>query len=280
MSLKSIYTYGGFPAKRNLTVADIIALKGVRKMTMVDATTREEAEAAEAAGIDVLSIWDAAIMEVRAGAPNTFIVGALAMTDYETPDDILRAAVRVMNAGADMVYTPRGFKVVQMLADEGMSVMGHVGLIPRRSTQVGGLRAIGKTADEAMHVLDECRRYEEAGACWVEVECMASEALAEISKHTSLITHSIGAGIAADMMYLFMEDICGDNPDLPRHARAFGDLLSIRKQLNDERKRALGCFKAAVESGSFPDAATSISMPSDELEKLREALDKRQPLHH
>ncbi len=279
MSLKNIYTYGGFPAKRNLTVADIIALKGVRKMTMVDASTREEAEAAEAAGIDVLSIWDAAIMEVRAGAPNTFVVGALAMTDYETPDDILRAAVRVMNAGADMVYTPRGFKVVQMLADEGMSVMGHVGLIARRSTQVGGLRAIGKTADEAMHVLDECRRYEDAGACWVEVECMATEALAEISKHTSLVTHSIGAGTAADMMYLFMEDICGDNPDPPRHARAFGDLRSIRKQLNDERKRALECFKEAVESGSFPDAATSISMPGDELDKLREALDKRQPLH-
>ena len=33
MSLKNIYTYGGFPARRNLTVADIIALKGVRKMT-------------------------------------------------------------------------------------------------------------------------------------------------------------------------------------------------------------------------------------------------------
>ena len=37
MNLKNIYTYGGFPAKRNLTVADIIALRGVRKMTMVAA---------------------------------------------------------------------------------------------------------------------------------------------------------------------------------------------------------------------------------------------------
>ena len=279
MNLKNIYTYGGFPAQRNLTVADIITLRGVRKMTMVDASTREEAAAAEAAGIDVLSIWDSGIMEVRAGAPNTFIVGALTMTDYETPNDILRASVRVMNAGADMVYTPRGFKVVEMIADEGMSVMGHVGLVPRRSTQVGGLRAIGKTADEALHVLDECRRYEEAGACWVEVECMASEALAEIRKHTSLITHSIGAGAAADMIFLFMEDICGDNPSPPRHAKAFGDLLSIRQQLRDERQSALCDYKTAVENGSFPDAATSIAMPVDELEKLREALDKRQPVH-
>ena len=56
-------------------------------------------------------------------------------------------------------------------------------------------------------------------------------------------------------------------------------MLSIRQQLRDERQRALCDYKTAVENSSFPDAATSIAMPGDELEKLREALDKRQPVH-
>jgi len=275
MRLKNIYTYGGFPAKRNLTVADIIDNKGQRRMSMTDACTREQAEICESMGIDVLNIWDRDIMEVRAGAPNTFISAGLSMSDYLTSDDILRAAVNVASAGADIVYTPRGFGVVEMLVNEGLSVMGHIGLIPRRSTQIGGLRATGKTADEAMYIYEQCKRYEEAGACWVEVECMASEALAEISKHTSLITHSIGAGPYADFILLFMDDICGDNPNPPRHARAFGDLLSLREQMCAERRRALSAYKVAINEGAYPDDSTSITMPTDELEILKEMLDKK-----
>ncbi|MDO7555860.1 MAG: hypothetical protein MUR16_07070, partial [Oceanospirillaceae bacterium] len=106
--MKNIYTYGGFPAKRNLTVADIIDNKGQRRMSMTDACTREQAEICESVGIDVLNIWDRDVMEVRAGAPNTFISAGLSMSDYLTSDDILRAAVNVASAGADIVYTPRG----------------------------------------------------------------------------------------------------------------------------------------------------------------------------
>ena len=201
------------------------------------------------------------------------------MTDYHTNDDILRAAVKVAGVGADMVYTPRGLGVVEMLAKEGLSVMGHVGLAPRRSTQVGGLRAIGRTAEEAIRLMAEFRRYEDAGACWVEVECVATEALEEINKRTTLVTHSIGAGSGGDMIFLFMEDICGDVESPPRHAKAFGDLLSIRNQLSDERLRALTAFRDAVHDGSFPDDAHSIAMPPDELEKFREELDRMHPFH-
>ena len=274
MTLKNIYDYGGNPAKRHLTIADIIALKGKRKMTMTAADSPEEAAICEQVGIDVITVCDRDIVEIRDAAPHIFVTAQLAMTYYQTPDDILRAALTAVDAGADMLYTMRGFGVVEILVKEGMSVMGHVGLVPRRSTQIGGLRAVGKTADEAMLILEQCRRYEDAGACWVEFECVASEALKEISKHTSLITHSIGAGPSADIIFLFMEDICGDNPNQPRHARAFGDLLSIRKQLSEERFRAVSAYKSAVENGSYPGTSHSIVMPAPELEKLREVLDK------
>ena len=271
MALKNIYTYGGYAAKRNLTVADIIALKGRKKLTQVSAVNHEEAAACEAIGIDLITIWDRDIMEVRAGAPNTFVTGSLAMTDYHTRDEILRAAIKVAEAGADAVYTPRGFDVVEMLAKEGLSVQGHVGLVPRRSTQVGGLRAIGRTPEEAMLLLGDFRSYENAGAYAVEVECVPTQTLELINQRTSPATHSIGAGSGGDIIFSFMEDICGDVENPPRHAKAFGDLLSIRKQLSVERIRAVTGFHKAVKDGSFPDADHSITLSDAELEKMQRA---------
>lgn len=60
----------------------------------------------------------------------------------------MRAAMEYMEAGADAIYTPRRHALVKMLADEGIPVMGHLGLVPRKCTWVGGLRAIGTTAAE------------------------------------------------------------------------------------------------------------------------------------
>jgi len=54
--LRNIYTYGGHPARRNLTVADIQANKAAGvKMTQVSAQTRDEAEVLEALGIDLIT---------------------------------------------------------------------------------------------------------------------------------------------------------------------------------------------------------------------------------
>lgn len=54
--------------------------------------------------------------------------------------------------------------------------------------------------------------------------------MAEITKRTSLIVVSLGAGARGDVDYLFTDDICGDTKDPSRHARAFGDLARIRAE--------------------------------------------------
>ena len=279
MKPKKIYTYGGEPALRNLTVADFINGRGARKFTSTVPGTREEAEACAVAGIDHLSIWDTLTPVIRSGAPQTFISATLPMSDYVTRDEILRAAMRAAEAGADAIQTPRSLEVVEMLVKEGLSVQGHLGLVPRRSTQVGGLRIIGKTAKEALDLLEDFRRLEEAGAFAVEVECVADNALAEIRYHTNLVTHSIGAGSAGDVILLYLEDICGDVENPPRHARAFGDLRAIRAELANERIRALQAYQEAVTHGQFPGPEESVSMPESEQNILQEALASRKPVH-
>ena len=275
MKHKRIYTYGGRPARRNFTVADMIALKGTATLCQTCPATEEEAAACEAVGIDVLNTSDADLPAVRAGAPETFTIADLPMTAHQTPDDILRAAVKAAEFGADAVYTPRSLRMVEMLAREGLAVQGHLGLVPRLSTQRGGLRIVGKTADEAIALAEDFRRLEDAGAYAAEVECVAAEALAAINPLTKLVTHSIGAGSAGEVIFMFLVDICGESERPPGHAKAFAELRSIRAHLALERRRALRDYRHAVMSGAYPDAETSVSMLPNEHDKLLEALAAR-----
>lgn len=278
--MKNIYTYGGRPARRNLTIACLQANKAAgRKMTQVSAINADEAGACAAMGIDLITIADHDIEDVRAAAPETFVTGSQTMVQYMTEDEALAAAIRCAEKGADAIFTPRGLKTIERLSGEGLAVQGHVGLVPRKSTLIGGLRTFGKTAEEAMQLFQDFKRLEDAGAVAAEVECVAVEALQEIGPRTSIVTHSIGAGSGGDIIFSFMEDICGDVENPPRHAKAWGDVLSIRKQMQAERGRALGGFRDDVTSGAFPDAAHTVPMTAGEQEKLQEALDKWSPTH-
>jgi 3-methyl-2-oxobutanoate hydroxymethyltransferase len=138
---------------------------------------------------------------------------------------------------------------------------------------------MGRTADEALSILHDVRRLQDAGAVAVELECVAEEAAAAISARTSLITHGIGSGQGTDVVFLFTADVCGDTPKLPRHAKPFGDLKPLRAALDAERRRALAAYADAVRIGTFPNAATTTTMPPEEREKLDEALARLRPTH-
>ena len=147
--MKRTYTWEARPVGRNWTVADMHAAKGSQVPTQVTANTTEEAETSGTAGIDLMICNTANVEKVRAGNDRLFLTGALQLHAYATPDDVLREAWRAMSAGADAITTPRSLSVVEMLAKEDIPSLGHLGLVPRKSTWVGGLRTGGTTADEA-----------------------------------------------------------------------------------------------------------------------------------
>lgn len=278
--MKNIYTFGGKPAQRNLTLADLRQAKAMgRKLVQANAMELAEAAAVGSAGIDIMSVSSLLYEGARAAAPHVYTIATIGAPHLVTPDDVLREAFRVAIAGADAIYTIRSLKIVEMLAREGLSVQGHVGLVPRKSIATGGLRGMGKTAAEALAILADIRRLEEAGAVAVEVECVASAAMTQLSRLTSLITHSIGSGSGGDVVFLFTADVCGDTPAPARHARAFGDVLSLRHAMAAERERALTAFAAAVRDGSFPHGAVNIGMSPKEQDRLSEALDHLRPVH-
>ena len=240
--MKRIYTFGHEQVDRNITVGDMLHnKKNEIKMTQVTAGNQEEAEIVASQDIDMIITGSDWYQDVRKGAPNTFITAALLAGRFVTNEEILRGAFDVMMNGADSVLTPRSMDVVEMLAKEGMQVQGHVGMVPSMATKYGGIRTVGKTADEAISILKDMKRLEDAGAFGAEVECVAEDALIELKKHTSLVLNSLGSGSGGDVMFLFFEDICGETTGIkmPRHAKSWGDGKSIKEKLNLERSKAI-----------------------------------------
>ena len=261
--MKRIYTWDARPARRNLTAADLLELKGKKKLTQTTANTTEEALAAEEAGIDLIMGNAQNTEAVRLGSPNLFFTAAIAIPDHPTEKDILTAAFAALKAGADSIYTARGPHIVEMLAKEDIPVMCHLGLVPRKCTWKGGLRAVGSRPGEAMELWRSFRRMEDAGAFSVEAEVIPARLMTEISRRTRLITMSLGSGPGGDVIYLFQNDICGEQSLSPRHARSFGNLFELKETMKRERVKALKSFKKAVLSDHFPDK-DEIALISDD----------------
>ncbi len=271
--MKNVYTWAAVPAKRTLTVGDLKAAKGKKKFTQVTANTIEEASAAEKAGFDMIISNAFNVKKAREGSNNLFLTAALILNKFVTNEDIMRGAFEALENGADAVMTPRSMDVVEMLAKEDVPVMGHLGLVPRKSTWIGGLRAVGKTAEEAYELYQKFKRLEDAGAFSAECEVIPENVMGENSKRKNIVKVSFGSGKKADVMYLFMEDICGDSENPPRHAKTFGNILKLRNEIKAERIRALKAFKKESISGKFPGKKQSSNLDKKQFEEFLNQLD-------
>ncbi|MDA0340921.1 MAG: 3-methyl-2-oxobutanoate hydroxymethyltransferase, partial [Proteobacteria bacterium] len=220
----------------------------------------EEAAAAEEAGIDTMKVRfdpknpDSAAA-IRAAAPNTFMAFSVPLLAAATADEAVRLGYDAMAIGADAIMCQWAPRFVAAAAEAGIPIQGHAGLVPRKSTWTGGLRAVGKTLDEAMWVYQEIKALENAGAYAVEVEVIPEALLTEISKRTTLMTSSIGGGSGGDIQFLFAEDILGnDPPPYPRHSKQYRNLYKMKQEMQAERVAGFKEFVADVQQGRFPAA--------------------------
>jgi 3-methyl-2-oxobutanoate hydroxymethyltransferase len=266
--MKNVYTWSAQPAKRNITVGDIIGAKGKNVLTQVTANTPLEAKAAEEAGVDMIIGSASNVKKIREGSKVLFYTAALELHNYPTADDVLRGAFKALEDGADAIMTARSMEIVSMLAKEDVPVMGHLGLVPRKSTWIGGLRAVGKTPNEAFELYKKFKRLEDAGAFSAECEVIPENIMGEISKRTNIVTVSLGSGRKADVMYLFMNDICGEDDKAPRHAKAYANLKKMKDNIEVERVKALKAFVKESLEGKFPAAENSVNVDEKSLQEF------------
>jgi 3-methyl-2-oxobutanoate hydroxymethyltransferase len=256
------------------TVADMLALKGKRQITMLFVDKPEEAAAASEAGIDMLSIIDPVwTPEMRSAAGKCFVQVGLIYGDLCTYEDYLRAAHRALQIGGDCVYCAASLDTIAKLAAEGIPVVSHVGLIPSRRTWTGGFKAVGKTAASALKVFEHVKALENAGAFAAEIEVVPARVATEISKRTSLLLLSMGAGTGCDAQYLFAEDVLGYTRDhRPRHAKVYRNFRAEYDRLQKERVGAFREFVADVESGAYPEGKHLVPIEEKEFKVFKKAL--------
>ena len=277
---KKVFSMTGELSLRNFTVKDIIDLKGDRQLTQTLPFTSNEAKAAEDAGIDLINtrfnyFKQETAIEIRKSASKTFMSFVIPLLSVPTKDDALKHSYKAMELGADGIIFQGSLNHIEALSNAGIPVQGHIGLVPRKSTWTGGIRAVGKTLDEAKALFQNLKDLESAGAWAVECEVIPSRLMRELSSRTSLVTISIGSGNGGDVQFLFAEDILGASEGpFPRHSKQYCNLFKESQRIQKMRVNAFKDFIDDVNSDNFPSNNFEVEVTEEFVERFCNYLDK------
>ena len=277
---KKVFSMTGELGLRNYTVKDIIDLKGDRQLTQTLPFTPNEAKAAEDAGIDLINtrfnyLKQETAIEIRKSASKTFMSFVIPLLSVPTKDDALKHSYKAMELGADGIIFQGSLNHIEALSNAGIPVQGHIGLVPRKSTWTGGIRAVGKTLDEAKALFQNLKDLENAGAWAVECEVIPSRLMRELSSRTSLVTISIGSGNGGDVQFLFAEDILGASEGpFPRHSKQYCNLFKEAQRIQKIRVNAFKDFIDEVNSDIFPSNNFEVEVTEEFVERFCNYLDK------
>ena len=277
---KKVFSMTGELCLRNYTVKDIIDLKGDRQLTQTLPFTSNEAKAAEDAGIYLINtrfnyFKQETAIEIRKSASKTFMSFVIPLLSVPTKDDALKHSYKAMELGADGIIFQGSLNHIEALSNAGIPVQGHIGLVPRKSTWTGGIRAVGKTLDEAKALFQNLKDLESAGAWAVECEVIPSRLMRELSSRTSLVTISIGSGNGCDVQFLFADDILGASEGpFPRHSKQYCNLFKEAQRIQKIRVNAFKNFIDEVNTNIFPSNKFEVEVTEEFVERFCSYLDK------
>jgi len=265
--------------RKKYTVYDLQQLKGKRCLTHIHVKSPEEAAAAEAAGVDLMSCsFDSPESQARlsrlvAAAPNSFL-SAASPHGLASPEEAIRVGFRALELGASSVYCSASPFIVEAMARERIPVVGHLGMVPRHVTWTG-YRPVGKTPEEATQLFQRMKDLENAGAYAAELELVPHNLARFLCSQTKLILMSLGSGTGCDTQFLFSDDILGDYDErIPRHAKAYRNFLEEHRRLQRERIAAFSEYIADVKAGRFPEPSHLVEMDDAVLREVMNSIGK------
>lgn len=248
---------------------DLQSQKGRRTWLQLHVDTPAEAAAAHEVGIDILSCEpDHNLEGIRREAPTAFLSVGMPHGAVSSPQEAVRLGFDMLGRGADAVYCSHSPQFIEAMANEGIPVTGHVGLVPNLQTWTN-FRAIGRTADEALKVVAGTKAIENAGAACVEIEVVPVELAAYLTASTHMITMGMGCGTACDTQYLFSCDVLGTNTGhYPRHSKRYADFAGIEADLHAKRVTAFAAYAEDVATGIYPEPGHQIGMAAEEFDEF------------
>lgn len=247
--------------------------KNGEKVAWVTAYDFPMASFAEQAGMDMILVGDSLGMvvlgyqgtvpvtmedcishckAVRRGAPNTFIVGDMPFGSYQTSDEeaVKNACRFLKEADVDSIKLEGGVRVaskIKAISDAGIVVIGHIGLTPQSSGQLGGFKAQGRDVNSARELIKDAIAIQEAGARMLLLEAVPPELTDFITKKLDIPVYSIGAGLPCDGQLI----ICGDMLGMfqaftPKFVKKYSNVAEVIIKAFEE-------YREDVKGEKFPE---------------------------
>ena len=264
------------------------------RLAMVAVGEAMSAAWAERAGVDIIGVGDSLgmtlhghqntlqitvdqmimhILAVRNGAPNTMTIASMPYGSYATEKKAVENAIKIMKeSGVDALKLQlgsEGANIIKAVADAGVPIMSHVGLLPHKVHLLGGFKMQGRTADAAIEIIENAEAIEDAGAIGLEIEAMPYEVGKAVDDAVSIFTFSIGAGSAGTCQLLNGYDLLGAFDTFkPKFAKRYANLSEVAT-------KAFSDYVQEVQKGKFPDADHSYKMKQEEIKKLKQKLSQR-----
>jgi 3-methyl-2-oxobutanoate hydroxymethyltransferase len=263
-------------------------------IAMVTAYDYPSAKVAEEAGADIVLVGDSAAMvvlgypgtepvsmdemivlgrAVRRGLKTPLMVGDMPMGSYEASNELaVRNAQRlVKETGCQTVKLEAGGLSVERaraIVRAGIPVMGHVGLTPQTATALGGYKAQGKTAKQAIQLCEDALALQAVGCFAIVFEAVPAAVTEAIVEKLEVPTIGIGAGPATSGQVLVFHDLLGITT---------GRMAKFVKQyahIHDEMVGGVRQYVDEVRSRHFPEPDHVYGVEPAELAELRRYLEQ------
>ncbi len=265
-------TLYGCIGNRRFTMRDLqLATDRHERWAMITAYDALTAGIFESAGVPALLVGDSAasvifghsttlpvtvdelislVQGVVRGTKQALVIADMPFGSYQaSPAQALETAARFMKeGGAHAVKLEGGASVlpqIELLANSGIPVIGHLGLTPQSVNLLGGYRVQGR-GEQGELLTRDAKAMQSAGACGLVLEVVPRALAAKVSEILTIPTIGIGAGPDTDAQVIVWQDLLGVTSDpAPKFVRRYADLRSVMSD-------AVRAWTDDVSSGAYP----------------------------
>ncbi len=209
-----------------LTIDEIKSMKSKEKITMLTAYDFSTAGILDG-NVDVILVGDSLGMvvlghenvldvtindmvrhtaAVSRAVLKSLVVGDMPANSYNNKKNAILNAKKLIKAGADCVKIENEHKIAQILIENKIPVMGHIGLTPQT---IQDYKTQGSDEESANKIVQEAKALEKAGCFGIVLECIPCQLAKKITQELSIPTIGIGSGLHCDGQVLVSNDMLG-----------------------------------------------------------------------
>ena len=137
-------------------------------------------------------------------------------------------------------------ELVLALTQNGIPVLGHIGLTPQSVNVLGGYKVQGRTREAGEQLVADALALAEAGAFAIVLECVPPDIAAAVTAASPVPVIGIGAGPACDGQVLVLHDLLGLSEGAPPK------FVKSYAKLAEAVRSAFSTYAAEVQNDVFP----------------------------